>query len=75
VIDHNHVRIERASLVSYQAGLLALATADGPVVLVITVDTQIIGDLALATQVRVGAQLTGNGRVMAKLVEVLCPQA
>jgi hypothetical protein len=73
-IDHNRVRIERASLVSYGAGLLDLSTADGQVVLVITIDTQIIGDLAVATQVRVEAHLTGTGRVMAKLVEVLCPQ-
>jgi len=73
-IDHNRVRIERASLISYEAGVLVLATAEGPVSLVITLETQIIGDLAVATQVRVEAHLTGNGRVIARLVEVLCPQ-
>jgi hypothetical protein len=74
VTDHNHVRIERGSLVSYGAGVLVLATADGPASLVITVDTQITGDLTVATQVRVEAQSTGNGKIIAKLVEVLCPQ-
>jgi hypothetical protein len=73
-INHNQVRIERGSLVSYGAGLLVLATADGAVSLVITVDTQVTGDLAVATQVRVEAQSTGNGKIIAKLVEVLCPQ-
>jgi hypothetical protein len=72
--DHNRLRIERGSLISYEAGVLVLATADGPVSLVITLETQVIGDLAVATQVRVEAHLTGSGRVMAKLVEVLCPQ-
>jgi hypothetical protein len=71
-INHNQVRIERGSLVSYGAGVLVLATADGPVSLVITVDTQVTGDLAVATQVRVEAQSTGNGKIIAKLVEVLC---
>jgi hypothetical protein len=28
----------------------------------------------VATQVRVEARLTGNGKIIAKLVEVLCPQ-
>jgi hypothetical protein len=72
-MDHNRVRIERGSLASYEAGVLVLTTADGPVSLMITVETQVIGDLAAATQVRVEAQLTGNGKVMGKLVEVLCP--
>ena len=73
-IDRNRVRIERASVVSYQAGELVLATADGPVVLVITVETQVIGDLAVATQMRAEAHLTGSGKVIATLVEVLCTQ-
>lgn len=73
VMDHNHMFIERGSLVSYGAGVLVLVTADGPVSLVITVETQIIGNLALATQVRVEAQLTGNGKLNGRVVEVLCP--
>lgn len=72
-MDHNHMFIERGSLVSYGAGVLVLVTADGPVSLVITVETQIIGNLALATQVRVEAQLTGNGKLNGRVVEVLCP--
>jgi hypothetical protein len=73
-LDHNQVRIERGTLVSYEAGVLVLATADGPVSLVVTVETQVLGDLAAATQVRVEAQLTGNGKLKGKRVEVLCPQ-
>jgi hypothetical protein len=71
-INHNRLRIARGSLVSYEAGVLVLATANGPISLVITVDTQVIGDLTVATQVRVEAHLTGNRKVVATLVEVLC---
>ena len=73
-MNHNHMRIKRGSLVAYEPGVLLLATADGLVSLMITVETQVIGDLGVAKQVRVEAQLTGNGKAMAKLVEVLCPQ-
>ena len=73
-IDHNRVRIERGSLVSYQAGVLVLGTADGPVSLMITLETQVLGDLSVATQVRAEAHLTGSGKLIASLVEVLCPQ-
>jgi len=72
VRDRKRIRIERGSLVSYEAGVLVLATADGPVSLVITAETQLTGHLAVATQVRVEAHLAGNGDIIAKLVEVLC---
>jgi hypothetical protein len=72
VTDHKRILIERGSVVSYGAGMLVLATADGPVSLVITIDTVVTGDLSLATQVRAEAHLTGNGRLIARTVDVLC---
>ena len=73
VVDHNRLRIARGSVVSYGAGVLVLATADGPISLVITADTLVTGDLTVATQVRVEAHRTGSGKIVTQLVEVLCP--
>jgi hypothetical protein len=75
IVIHNHrILIERGSVLFYGAGLLALATADGPVTLEVTADTAVVGDLGLARQVRVEAHMTGNERVIARAVEVLCSQ-
>jgi hypothetical protein len=75
IVIHNHrILIERGSVLFYGAGLLALATADGPVTLEVTADTAVVGDLGLARQVSVEAHVTGNERVIARAVEVLCSQ-
>ena len=72
-MDHNRLRIERASLILYDGASLVVSTVDGPVSLVMTLETQVLGDLGTATQVRVEAHRTGSGKVIGDVVQVLCP--
>jgi hypothetical protein len=72
VVDNHRVHIDRGSIISYNGAVLNLSTSDGPITLVVNRDTQILGDLSVASQVRAEAHQTGSGKIIARVVEVLC---
>ena len=70
-----HVRLEYASVLSYDGDVLLVDVGGTVAVLRITSSTAVTGNVSAATLVRAEGHREGDGSVTADLVEVLCPDS
>ena len=70
-----HVRLEYASVLSYEGDVLLVDVGGTVAVLRITSLTVVTGNASAATLVRAEGHREGDGSVTADLVEVLCPDS
>ncbi len=71
-IKHGTLDIKRATVASFSEGLVTITTPSGDVNVMIGEGTEVKGDLALATEIRVKGTMSGD-TVQAEKVQVLCP--
>jgi len=69
------VRLEYASVLSYEGDVLLVDVGGTVAVLRITSLTVVTGNASAATLVRAEGHREGDGSVTADLVEVLCPDS
>ncbi|HET9476492.1 MAG TPA: hypothetical protein VFP63_03285 [Dehalococcoidia bacterium] len=67
------VDIKRATVLSSDGGVVTLKTLGGQITVLITDETKVIGDLSLASEVRIKGDLDENEAVVADRAWALCP--
>ena len=67
------VEIKRGTVMSFTPGVITVKSLGGSITVMITGDTKIIGDLSLATEVRVKGDLAQDGSVVADRAWAICP--
>jgi hypothetical protein len=72
-VDHDEVKIKRGAVLAFVDGSLTVDTPGGPITVMITSDTEVKGDLTLATEVRLESAFDDAGNILAEEIRALCP--